>query len=105
MKITPTPTPTTTTTTDGTPGRHAMYAAALDPAVDGQALVRRCFKGHPLVTVAELQREPDGTWTTRILERAGFSGLLPGELGPTKTWQVAARQLAAWSGNRVKITG
>ncbi|MBF4621510.1 hypothetical protein [Clavibacter sp. VKM Ac-2542] len=84
--------------------RHPMYAAAPDPDTPRQALVRRCFQGHPLVTVAELRQHDDGTWTTHILERAGFVGLLLGELGPTTTWQAAAEQLAAWSRNRVRIT-
>ncbi|WP_434174242.1 hypothetical protein RI685_16575 (plasmid) [Clavibacter michiganensis] len=97
-------TTTLSTTTGAMPARHPMYSAGLEPDVEDQALVRRCFKGYPLVTVAELRREVDGTWTTRILERAGFVGLLSGELGPAATWQEAARQLAAWSGNRVAIS-
>ena len=94
----------TPTTTTPTPVRHPMYAAAPDPDTPRQALVRRCFQGHPLVTVAELRQHDDGTWTTHLLERAGFAGLLPGELGPALSWQAAAEQLAAWSGNRVRIT-
>ncbi|MBD5382455.1 hypothetical protein ACR8AL_07525 [Clavibacter sepedonicus] len=95
---------TTTPTATTTPVRHPMYAAALDPDTPRQALVRRCHQGHPLVTVAELRQQNDGTWTTHILERAGFGGLLPGEFGPTRTWQAAAVQLAAWTRNQVHIT-
>lgn len=80
-----------------------MYTATPDHDVAGQALVRRCAEGRPLVTVAELRQQDDGTWTTHLLERAGFGGLLPGDLGPADSWQDAARQLASWSGNRVDI--
>ncbi|WP_435740130.1 hypothetical protein [Clavibacter nebraskensis] len=83
------------------PAEDRLYIAARVPGTDDVAHVFRRDNGNTFARVATLARQTDGTWSTTLDEPSSFAGRTPDELGPTRTWQAAAEQLAAWSHNQV----